>query len=607
MHSSSSNAPTPVWLFWSAGLLGLVALAFGIYAYSQQGNETAADSVFLTLQMFHLHFHPLHATPAPNPTGSISPELQIARFAAAAVALGLVPGLVVVGLFGHRIRRFWVKHFWNHHVIVCGHCSRAMSLIADLQRHGRRVVFIGHCPDLQSSVPKKVFHFAGHAHRSELLREAGIQRADRLVALYEDDRSNLEILVSANKHARSRARDRQPLECSAHLQDTHLQGSLYHALGDTLTDSSQIRHRLFNYYEIVARNLACQYPLPETVVEDAPSPEHFIIIGFGSFGQNVALKLLKMGQQLIHRGDSTGGDSWQICKPRITVADRRGEIATTAFLHQYPAFTDQCDFQLIAADCEMPAILDLPFLAAADAPAKTSIIFCLENEAITLRLALLLQENCQRHSEKGVDAIYLRIGRPDRLGSIVEKLTNEGKSPKLIFFAADSEIFNTGAILGDSIDLLARRLHDAYNEVAPADVRKNNQSPAQGKRWEQLGEEERTSNREAADHMWAKLRVLGYVLKPVPPGEAALAPNEAFMRELREREDELARVEHYRWMTWKLIDGFRYGPERKVPGCHPDIRPYEELSPATQEKDKVIVRVIPELLKVGRLQAVKRG
>ena len=327
------------------------------------------------------------------------------------------------------------------------------------------------------------------------------------MALNEDDRTNLEILIAAAQLCEEKSRRGTPLECSAHLQDTHLQSGLHTHLGDIRKFSPHLRIHLFNYYDIAARFLARSYPLPEAVVDQAPLPEHYVIVGFGSFGQNVARKLVKMGQIFVHEGAIAGADTWSVVPPRVTVVDPRGESAAAPFLRAQHEFQARCDWQLHKLSCESPEFLDLGFLSAADAPARTSIIFCLETEAVSLCTALLLHDFCRKaQRSKDVDAIYLRLSHPERLGGLITGLTESSVKPALHFFAPDSDIFSADSIFGNSLDALARAIHDEWLAVEVRDRRANNQAPAAGRSWEELSEEDQESNREAADHMWAKLR-----------------------------------------------------------------------------------------------------
>ena len=70
--------------------------------------------------------------------------------------------------------------------------------------------------------------------------------------------------------------------------------------------------------------------------------------------------------------------------------------------------------------------------------------------------------------------------------------------------------------VSNALDAIAERIHQSYLETARPGVDPNNPTPAVGKKWSELSEEQRDGNREAADHLWAKVRTLGHELEEVP-------------------------------------------------------------------------------------------
>jgi hypothetical protein len=507
--------------------------------------------------------------------------------------------MLVVTLFHGDLKRWWVRRSWKGHTVVCGNCGRTRALAKDLHLMGRKVVLIGNHPP--EDIAEGLVHLPGEAN-DLLLERAGTSRATTLVALHDDDRTNIGILCSADRVCAKR-RLRAQLETHAQLQDLHLQTGLAELLTEGADVSRHVRHHVFNYYEIVARLLARQYPLPETLSTEQALPEHYVILGFGAFGQNVALKLVKVGQQLVHRRVS-GQDRWEVVRPRVTVVDRRGDVAASAFLRAYPQFTDHCDFGVIAGESDSSAFLDLPFIDDELRSSHVAIVLCLEDETVLLRTLLELRRSAR--AERMVDEIYVRLARPDQLGAVFARLSENPARPRVVPFAADTEVFSQDAVLRHSLDALARLVHESYLTVAAADARTNNAPAAAGRSWEELSERDRDGNREAADHSWAKLRTLGYRIERMPATAGDVSVADDLLAELASREEELARAEHYRWMTWRLLSGWSHGAkrdnERKL---HPDITAYENLQPATQDKDKVIIRAIPRLLRLGRLRARK--
>lgn len=583
----------------------LLFFGLGVHGFWRDGYQTWDEMTFRSLQLFHLHFHRYHESHPPHHGESIHAiplSLQIARFGAGFWALAIFPA-ALGWVFSDGLSRWWARLTWSGHVVVCGHCSRTLSLIADLR--GKRVIFIGRCPSPKTELPTGVVFLEGGEHDqiTALLGQAAVHRAATLIALNEDDRTNLEILIAANQLCRKRRASLGALECHAHLKDSHLKSGLSHLMARQLERLDHLRPRLFNYYEIAARVLACGFPLPESLVERRPSHEHYVIVGFGSFGQNVALKLIKMGQQLLKT--SSG---FEVVRPRITVVDPRAKIELGQFLRAHPTVQDLCDggeISVIEHTCESAEFLDLKFVGQADPGSKISVIFCLEREELTLRCALLLRDHPEA-AANGLGRIYLRLAHSERLEGLVERLPGEHGKPAISLFAPDREIFSADAILRQSLDVLADELHKGWLRIADADARANNVPTAAGKSWDELSEQDRDSNRESADHLWAKLRALGYQLERVPAGEIAPPVDEKLIAGLLEHEDTLARAEHYRWLTWRLLNGWKHGPQRDERAMlHPDIVPYEELAAATREKDKVSTRAIPGLLKTGQLRAVR--
>lgn len=169
--------------------------------------------------------------------------------------------------------------------------------------------------------------------------------------------ANLEVLVAAERLCAARSTSEPLLDCAAHFADTHFQGGLYRTVvsGADARDT-RLRQHLFSYYDIVAGALVRSLPLAAVDPRTAPLPEHFIIVGFGHFGQCVARKLVKTGLQLYR-----DGGAWKVARPRITVVDRRGEHTTGAFLLANPQFADYCELSTLALSSHEPKFLDLSF------------------------------------------------------------------------------------------------------------------------------------------------------------------------------------------------------------------------------------------------------
>jgi len=601
-HKGASNEHLPLKII--ASLIGIWIALFlcGWIGYLNLGN-TCADSAFKALQTFHLHFYPQPGFEEPKADDPpIGPLLEIARFGCALWDILILPAVFWL-VFDRRLLQWWAFLFWRKHYVVCGSGSRTLALVTDLRSKGNRVVWMGSSPYERGSVPSGVVLIDGDSGDVSALATVAVHRADRLVALHEQDCLNIETLVAAGKLCVKRPAGMAPLEAFAHVADTCFERSLQELIRDnTRFAGPQLRVHLFNYYELIARLLARRFPIPPTLSDVCPPQEHLILVGFAAFGQCVARRLLLMVQQLYSQ-QGVAGAEWRVARPRITVVDPQAEARIAEFERMNPAFRQYCDLEPCAHSTTELRFFDQTFFAPSETVERRTFIFCIETETETMRL-LGLMAHTAASRRCMIDRVFCRIARPDRLGIVLEQIKPKGGMPEFAYFASDAEVFNADIILNQTLDFLAQKIHEAWKSVAAADDRANNRPPAADKTWADLSEDDRESNREAADHLWAKLRVLGYALSEVPEGCPVPPQSAVLKKELSTREEELARAEHVRWMTRRILDGWRWGdPRDNKKKLHPDICDYDKLADATKEKDRINIRVIPDLLKQGRLEA----
>ena len=148
-------------------------------------------------------------------------------------------------------------------------------------------------------------------------------------------------------------------------------------------------------------------------------------------------------------------------------------------------------------------------------------------------------------------------------------------------FGAPGEIFTADTVIRGLQDRRARALHRAYCRLS------GRETP-----WEELSPFLKASNRAAADHLETKIRLL------VPDWETKKSP-EDIRAEAAERLKRLAdwempeRNEHERWSRFYALYNWKWGPEKdEALRTHPDLVPYEELSPGEREKDRGAWRML---------------
>ena len=152
------------------------------------------------------------------------------------------------------------------------------------------------------------------------------------------------------------------------------------------------------------------------------------------------------------------------------------------------------------------------------------------------------------------------------------------------------------------LDEWARWLHEAYRAkddaacaLEPGRPRSSANVP-----WESLPETFRRANRESARHFGAKLRAAGRRLVPVGTApEAVFTPVEL---------EQLAEMEHERWMADRLRDGWVCGSLRdNARKVHPDLVPYGQLSEPVKQLDRdMVLEMVAAFRARGWVMAIVR-
>jgi hypothetical protein len=118
--------------------------------------------------------------------------------------------------------------------------------------------------------------------------------------------------------------------------------------------------------------------------------------------------------------------------------------------------------------------------------------------------------------------------------------------------------------------------------------------------FESLPEDEKEQNRNTVRSIPCKIARVGYKLVPGTGGQAQ------FMFQKDEIE-KLAEKEHKRWVKQKLNGGWHYAAVTdKTRKQHKDIVGWDRLAEEDREKDRVMVRAIPEIVAKAGFKIVKK-
>lgn len=166
-------------------------------------------------------------------------------------------------------------------------------------------------------------------------------------------------------------------------------------------------------------------------------------------------------------------------------------------------------------------------------------------------------------------------------------LLSHSRLPGQIVFGTADTVYTAQLVLREQLTRSARAMHQIYRDS----------SGGNAPEWEQLSEFLRQSNIAAAGHLLTKIRILlnDDTIDTITP-ENCRAAFDRYDRFSPEQKEVCRRIEHQRWMRFHSMYNWSYAPVRNNPARkHPLMLPYEELSPAEQEKDDYAWTLLDQL------------
>jgi len=507
------------------------------------------NTIFYDLQLYTFAAAPT-ASPGPFPV-----SLEIARFLAPfGTLLAALAALRLV--LAEQVRRYHAAHAKGH-AIVAGDSTIALTLARNLRNgEGRKVVLVSTSDNALTQARRyDILTVSGDPSDRATLSAAGVARAGELYACASRGSVNADIAVLAGQIAEGR---KQPLSAYALIPGAELDVDL-RARRIGVGAEPGLRLVFFALEDGAARKLLDEYPL----TGDGGQPAHVVIIGFGPLGQAV-LREIARRQLARHAGPPVG-----VFIRGVTAGDVAK--ATVAF----PAIGYACS---VTYDEE----LKLPDTAA------YTVFICLDDEDDSLRESMEVAR--QVPGGRGHVVTCVRESAPFARTLAGYTRFLEDLRGKIGVFGIIEEACMPANIRDDAfVDQLARSIHEDYVAKSRARGETETTNPSTVS-WERLPKDLREANIAQASGIGAKLEAINAVVVP----ESAVAPEFRFTD--KEIED-LAELEHERWMRERLAQGWKYGDQRdNRRKLHPDLVEWADLPGAEQEKDRDSVRVIPDIL-----------
>jgi hypothetical protein len=560
-------------LFMGLGYIGFFKY-FELYPVEMPHGP--GDLLYYTLQLLPMESGArLHPVPW---------ELQVARYSLPILGVYTTVAALIVAFWGRTLRLR--LRMTRGHVVICGLGDKGLRLARGFHSLGARTVVVERDranPWIEQCRDEGIAVLVGDATDADVLKAAGVARAEHLISVCRDDGANAEVALAAGGLvARRRG---LPLACIVHILDPDLCQLLRQR---ELTSGSDpgMRLELFSVVDLAARTMLAEYPLIDR--EQADRRLHVLVVGLGNFGRSVVLQAARDWQS--HYRESAQ-------RLRMTLIGKDAKRVAEALCTRYPRLASTCEIVPHTADVTRPDFDARAVLVDADGCCDLSAAYiCLNDEPAAISIGLSLRECLP----VGAPRIIVRVR--DEVG--LAKLLPRGAGPAcglLRTFPVYERACTPELVLGGAHETLARAIHSQYvrQQTARGDTPQSNPSLVP---WDDLPPRLQEANRRQADDIGVKLETLGCALAPLTDWDAdrfTFTPGEVEM---------LAVKEHERWMDDYVRAGWVHAPGDKQnrKKTHPSLVPWSQLTEDEKEKDRDTIRSLPVFLARAGFQIERR-
>jgi hypothetical protein len=627
--SHGTSRPVGEGSIWILFLLIALTLVFGYLGHQQLERETrkprtvdkagaetpalehtAADdgwsSIYYSAQLLVGHGHHLESR--------VNGWLQIARYTGILFLFwaGIIAFLVLchdkwmllwlemhtlIASCRDRVNAFWQDYvrpvqllkprwFWRRHVVICGLGDLGLRLALDARNRKlsqrRFVVAIEKAAESAAIAQARksgVYVIEGDACDPAILRKSRIAYADFVVAACPKDATNIAIAATIGQVMPPSLRRSEPLVCRLLLSDEQLHASL--SSRQFFRSSYRVDFATCDRCQVSARLCLHEHKLDfETISQQQDLQVRLVVVGFGQMGRNLANYAARIG----HFANEVTKNR----RLQITVVDESPEGAL-AFESSATLLKQVSDVDFKKPDSATTQSDFVEYLNALNTNLGTqsgliTYAICLEQDGTADDQGnFAIATTLDGITKGGVQILIYQSSRRGLAALFASGSRGPGIGPRLHAFGMSEEIFTWDLLLRDTQDQLARVLHEQYLEAHPGAY------PP----WEWLDDHLKNSNREAADHIYVKLRALGLHTRRL---DETRDRNDQITEFTEGQRDLLAKMEHLRWCAEKTLSGWRRGPKNAVEKTHPDLDVWANLNEATRKNDFDQVDAIPAAL-----------
>jgi len=563
-------------------LFGAAVLALGFWGLVLKTPVAdwsgAFNAAFQTLQMLTFQF-------PKDIDGALPWQLNLARFLLPALALVETYRLVLGSV--RRPIRLALAGMWRDHVVITvGSAAAGFHLLRHLrgrsmkgQRRHVAVIALGLGEDEIALIEAQgAAVIAGDPRSGRAWHGACADRAAAVIVAHGIDTENLNAAVAMMDAIGKRAARRGNMPVAVVLIENDTLAARVEVALDGATRESGMRYRRLSGAEEAARAVFVQPPLPDRKA-DRDAPSHILVLGGGPASSEVIRAALTLAQ------DAPSGP------PLVTILAEEKEIEARPLLDEdvVPGFIGDVRVVECKWDAGLPAKGKLA-KALDGRPPVTLACVCRDDDGGMLT-GLALARLAEAEDWPAMD-ICVHQKEEDRfLSTLSASDVPFANSARLRPFGGVLPAGTIPRILDGIADVMPRALHDHYLTGLE---RQGAGVPGTRRGWEELPENLRHASRASAEHIPVKLAAIGFRLEPEAGTSDAMADEEI---------EALSRIEHRRWAAERALAGWRHGRMRDDRArLHPDLVPYEELDDAAREKDRDMVRALPEVLALAGMR-----
>jgi hypothetical protein len=598
----------------------IVAWGIGYVGFAQQHvatdghppvNSTFWRALYQALQLFVLQSDPKECS---------NGFIQVARWLAPAVAAyTVIIGLVEV--FYEQFQRIAMHFRMGTIIVICGLGATGFTLVKHFRKiglGGHIVVVIEKDSDNDYIRPSKelgAIVLNGNAASIKVLRKAMVHKAHAIYVVCGDDSTNANIANGIKSYlaALRKTRDAQPLwkrpldwldhellkgsshplvelgrryrhwfprhesllTCYVHATDIELWAYLRQYA--VLDNTSWFNVEVFNIFEIGAKLVLHRDATWQRILTAAPEmnahgeriaspPPAVMLVGFGYMGRHLLTEMAYQWWQQEQRRDSH--------RPmHATVIDLNAHDRATILGEQYPTLRQYCVISPSPMDVRSAAFYT-QYISneTADANPPDVIYVSLGDDGHSLSTALTLK---QRYP--AVPIVILLTSTTDIPNSWFCK---DNTAAYGLLDGLNAEIIMQHGI----IERLARAFYELYVDVQFDGVYEADHRP-----WREINQTRRHANIQLALGSAQFLRTVNCTIRPRMIWDAEIYEFSDTQNVI------IATQEHERWFREKLLQGWKYGPQKNaVLRIDPDLVPWEtpeEIPPL----NRVFIQRLPRL------------